>query len=55
MGDWEIECIECGWRGMMADADQAEDKPGTESVKTCPDCGGQDFLSCAGGNETENS
>jgi predicted nucleic acid-binding Zn-ribbon protein len=55
MGDWEIECTECGWRGMRADADHAADKPGEESVKCCPDCGSPEFLNRAEEDETENS
>ena len=55
MGDWEIECTECGWRGMSADAGHATDKPGAESFKSCPDCGSPDLLYRADGDETENS
>jgi len=39
MGDWEIECRDCGWRGAAADlAETADDSGGS-----CPDCGGSDF------------
>ncbi|MEJ2282375.1 MAG: hypothetical protein P8X85_02140 [Desulfobacterales bacterium] len=39
MGDWEIECRDCGWRGAAAElAETADDSGGS-----CPDCGGSDF------------
>lgn len=55
MGDWEIECLECGWRGMAADADHAVDKPGAEAAEFCPNCGSPEFLKRADGDEAENS
>jgi len=55
MEDWEIECLECGWRGMSADADHAADRPGAESVKSCPDCGSPEFLCRADTDESEKS
>jgi predicted RNA-binding Zn-ribbon protein involved in translation (DUF1610 family) len=55
MEDWEIECRECGWRGMNADADLASDRPGAESVRSCPDCGSPEFLNRADRDETDNA
>lgn len=53
MEDWEIECPECGWRGMCADVGHAADGPGADSVKSCPDCGSPEFLYRADADETE--
>ena len=44
MSNWEIECLECGWRGMDAEADALTDKSSGEFVKSCPDCGGPEFI-----------
>jgi hypothetical protein len=43
MGDWEKECLDCGWRGMTAELEAAADKSGLKSEKSCPDCGGSEF------------
>jgi Zn finger protein HypA/HybF involved in hydrogenase expression len=51
MEDWEIECLECGWRGMVADANHAQDSPEDEEIKTCPDCGSPEFSNRTGRNE----
>ena len=54
MGEWEIECLDCGWRGMAADVDAAADKSSGESLKSCPDCGGPEFQDRADRDDKEN-
>jgi hypothetical protein len=39
MGDWEIECRDCGWRGTAAELVEITD----DSGGSCPDCGGSEF------------
>ena len=43
MGDWEKECLDCGWRGMTGELDASADKISGETVSSCPDCGGAAF------------
>jgi predicted nucleic acid-binding Zn-ribbon protein len=48
MADYEIECNECGWRGMESALDNHADESGGEDVFSfCPDCGGTDFENVA--------
>jgi hypothetical protein len=43
MGEWEIECIDCGWRGMVSEQVEEADESGDRSPGSCPDCGGAEF------------
>lgn len=52
MEDWEIECLECGWRGMVADTYHTPENAGAEVVPSCPDCGSPELLNRAERNET---
>ena len=51
MDDWEIECLDCGWRGMAAEVDESADKTSGETVSSCPDCGGSEFKDRADSDE----
>ena len=40
MADYEIECNECGWRGLESALDSQADETGDDNtLKFCPDCG----------------
>jgi hypothetical protein len=44
MADFEIECNECGWRGMESALESHPDgSSGEDGFSFCPDCGGTDF------------
>jgi hypothetical protein len=43
MGEWELECLDCGWRGMVAEVEATADKCGEASCRSCPECGGSEF------------
>jgi len=43
MGEWEIECLGCGWRGVIPDLTEEVDESGGRLPGSCPDCGGSEF------------
>ena len=43
MGEWEIECLDCGWRGMVPDLTEEADQSCGQTPGACPDCGGSEF------------
>ena len=43
MGEWEIECLDCGWRGRASDLEKGLEKSGDKTLIFCPDCGGAEF------------
>ena len=43
MGEWEMECLDCGWRGMVAELTEETDGSGGRSPASCPDCGGSEI------------
>ncbi|MBW2439879.1 MAG: hypothetical protein JRH12_05345 [Deltaproteobacteria bacterium] len=43
MDDWEMECIDCGWRGMTSELTEETDDSGDRSFTACPECGGTQF------------
>jgi hypothetical protein len=52
MGEWELECLDCGWRGMVAEVEAAGEKSGEAPLRSCPECGGPEFQDRA---ETDDS
>ena len=55
MAEFEIECSECGWRGMESALDEQAGKSGGKSTRFCPDCGSTDFQKVAEKQQGENS
>jgi predicted nucleic acid-binding Zn-ribbon protein len=58
MGEWERECLDCGWRGMVADLSEETDDTddtGDRSFASCPECGGAEFKKQADSDEDENA
>jgi Zn finger protein HypA/HybF involved in hydrogenase expression len=47
MGEHQIECNECGWRGMASELERGTDESRGETLTFCPDCGGTDFQNTA--------
>ncbi|UCG08226.1 MAG: hypothetical protein JSV83_06150 [Desulfobacterales bacterium] len=43
MAEYELECSECGWRGMESALDKQTGESGGETLHFCPDCGGTNF------------
>ena len=43
MAEHQKECQECGWRGMAAELDEANDTSSGITHIFCPDCGGSDI------------
>ena len=43
MDESQKECHECGWRGLAAELDAAQDDSGGQPQIFCPDCGGIDI------------
>ena len=37
------ECLECGWRGLVAELDETSEDSSSETQIFCPDCGGVDI------------
>ena len=37
------ECLECGWRGLVAELDETSEDSSGETQIFCPDCGGVDI------------
>ena len=55
MGEWEMECLDCGWRGMVSElTDEAYDSSVWSPV-SCPDCGGSEFEQGADKDGKENA
>lgn len=55
MADYEIECKECGWRGLESALESQTVESGEEALKFCPDCGGSDFEKATQEEEQNNS
>jgi len=55
MDEWEMECLDCGWRGMVAELTEATDDSGDRSVGSCPDCGGSEIEKRVDKDEKENA
>jgi hypothetical protein len=55
MDEWEMECLDCGWRGMVADLSEETDDSGDRSFGSCPECGGPEFKKQADKDEKENA
>ncbi len=55
MSEWEIECLDCGWRGLVSELDEETDDSGGRSAAFCPDCGGSEFEKGADKNQKENA
>lgn len=51
MDQWEMECLDCGWRGMVAELTEGTDGSGGRSPGSCPDCGGSEFAKRTGKDE----
>jgi Zn finger protein HypA/HybF involved in hydrogenase expression len=43
MGEWEIECLDCGWRGRASDLEKGPQNSEDKTLIFCPDCGGAEF------------
>ena len=43
MDDWEMECIDCGWRGKASELTEETDGSGDQTFTACPECGGPEF------------
>ena len=43
MDDWEMECVDCGWRGMASEQTEETGGSGEQSFTACPECGGSEF------------
>lgn len=43
MDQWEMECLDCGWRGMVSELTEENDGSGGRSPVSCPDCGGSEI------------
>lgn len=55
MADYEIECNECGWRGMESALDKHADEAGDDDkLRFCPDCGGSNFENVTREEEKES-
>ncbi len=55
MSEWEIECLDCGWRGLVSELDEETDDSGGRSPASCPGCGGSVFEKQAAQDEKENA
>ena len=55
MAEYEIECNECGWRGMGSALDKDTDKSSGETLTFCPGCGSTDFESVTEKKQGESS
>ena len=43
MDEWEMECLDCGWRGMVSELNGEANDSGDRSLGSCPECGGPEF------------
>jgi Zn finger protein HypA/HybF involved in hydrogenase expression len=43
MGEWEMECLDCGWRGMVSELIEEAEDASDQFVASCPECGGPEF------------
>lgn len=55
MAEFEIECSECGWRGMASALEEQAGKSGGDPLRFCPDCGSTDFENLAEKEQGEDS
>jgi hypothetical protein len=55
MAEYDLECCECGWRGLESVLDKQTSESGEETPGFCPDCGGSDFEKITEKEENENS
>ncbi len=55
MDEWEMECLDCGWRGMVSELNDEANDSGDRSLGSCPECGGPEFKKQAEKDEDENA
>ena len=55
MGEWELECRDCGWRGKASELGEVADDSGGKALTFCPDCGGSDFEKPADSDTAEQA
>jgi hypothetical protein len=55
MGEYEIECKDCGWQGARLSLDKQEDATAGKTLSFCPDCGGTDFENVAEKDKVQSS
>jgi NAD-dependent SIR2 family protein deacetylase len=55
MDEWEMECLDCGWRGMASELNEEANDPGDRSLASCPECGGPEFKKQADREEKESA
>ncbi len=55
MSEWEIECLDCGWRGLVSELDEETVDSGGRSPASRPGCGGSVFENQAAPDEKENA
>ena len=55
MDEWEMECLDCGWRGMASELTEETNDSGDRSLASCPECGGPEFKKQADKDEKENA
>ena len=55
MGEWELECRDCGWRGKASELSEVADDSGDKALTFCPDCGGSDFEEPTGSDTAEQA
>jgi len=55
MDEWEMECLDCGWRGMGSELAEEANDSGDPSFTSCPECGGLKFKKQADKDEKENA
>jgi len=55
MDEWEMECLDCGWRGMGSELSEAATDSGDRSFPSCPECGGPEFKKQADRDLKENA
>jgi len=51
MDEWERECLDCGWRGMVSELKDEANDSGDGSSGSCPECGGPEFKTQADKDE----
>ncbi|MEE4264421.1 MAG: hypothetical protein V2I56_17190 [Desulfobacteraceae bacterium] len=55
MDEWEMECLDCGWRGMASELAVEANDSGDRSFTSCPECGGPEFKKQTDKDEKENA